>query len=55
MEKAGQDESKTINAEMHLYINESSEIILINQIRILMGDFSISPSKIWSEKKETRI
>ena len=31
---------------MHLYINESSEIILINQIRILMGDFSISPSKI---------
>ena len=41
-----ENESKTINAEMHLYINESSEIILINQIRILMGDFSISPSKI---------
>ena len=41
-----ENESKTLNGEIHLYINKSSKIILINQIRILMGDFSISPSNI---------
>ena len=40
------NESKTLNGEIHLYINKTSEIILVNQIRILMGDFSISPSNI---------
>ena len=40
------NESKTLNNEIHFYINKTKEIILVNQIRILMGDFSISPSNI---------
>ena len=46
IESKNENESKTINGEIHLYVNGTSEIILINQIRILIGDFSISPSNI---------
>ena len=41
-----QNKSKILNGEIHLYINKSSKVILVNQIRILSGDFSISPSNI---------
>ena len=41
-----ENESKTINGEIHFYVNNSLEIIIMNQIRILIGDFSISPSNI---------
>ena len=40
------NETKTINGEIYFYVNGSSEFILMNQIRILIGDFSISPSNI---------
>ena len=41
-----QNKSKILNGEIHLYINKSTKVILVNQIRILSGDFSISPSNI---------
>ena len=41
-----ENESNTLNGEIYLYFNYTSKVILINQIRILMGDFSISPSNI---------
>ena len=41
-----QNKSKILNGEIHLYLNKSAKVILANQIRILTGDFSISPSNI---------
>ena len=41
-----QNKSKILNGEIHLYINKSAKVILVNQVRILSGDFSISPSNI---------
>ena len=41
-----ENESNILNGEIYLYINSTSKVILINQVRIFIGDLSISPSNI---------
>ena len=40
------DNDDTINGKIYLYINKTLEVIITNHVKILLGDFSISPSNI---------